>query len=217
MQLLVYSHWRWTDTVCVLQHHSLVYCSLCVMIKMSCNCKDVQGNNTPNWTELERWLISLGHQVCLHLWQLPLTDTAALKVPSFSSGLRGKLWWYDDSWWVVEMFILAGCLGSMSHSQLIKPLCFRPLWKHFFDKTSTKATEASCMDWYVYYWRAYVKLYNVSLQGTLAADKNEILFSEFGINYNNESALHRKGTTLIWEKVSCYKGFEFAWFVQKIH
>ncbi|KAG7518950.1 putative tRNA(His) guanylyltransferase isoform X1 [Solea senegalensis] len=38
------------------------------------------------------------------------------------------------------------------------------------------------------------------LKGTLAADKNEILFSEFEINYNNESALHRKGTTLIWEK-----------------
>uniref|UniRef100_A0A668AV50 tRNA(His) guanylyltransferase n=1 Tax=Myripristis murdjan TaxID=586833 RepID=A0A668AV50_9TELE len=36
--------------------------------------------------------------------------------------------------------------------------------------------------------------------GTLAADKNEILFSEFDMNYNNESALHRKGTTLIWEK-----------------
>ncbi|XP_062250455.1 probable tRNA(His) guanylyltransferase [Platichthys flesus] len=38
------------------------------------------------------------------------------------------------------------------------------------------------------------------LKGTLAADKNEILFSEFDINYNNESAVHRKGTTLIWEK-----------------
>ncbi|XP_041799688.1 probable tRNA(His) guanylyltransferase isoform X1 [Chelmon rostratus] len=38
------------------------------------------------------------------------------------------------------------------------------------------------------------------LKGTLAADKNEILFSEFDINYNNESALHRKGTILIWEK-----------------
>ncbi|XP_029369005.1 putative tRNA(His) guanylyltransferase [Echeneis naucrates] len=38
------------------------------------------------------------------------------------------------------------------------------------------------------------------LKGTLAADKNEILFSEFDINYNNESDLHRKGTTLIWEK-----------------
>lgn len=38
------------------------------------------------------------------------------------------------------------------------------------------------------------------LKGTLAADKNEILFSEFDINYNNEALLHRKGTTLIWEK-----------------
>lgn len=38
------------------------------------------------------------------------------------------------------------------------------------------------------------------LKGTLASDKNEILFSEFNINYNNESVLHRKGTALIWEK-----------------
>lgn len=38
------------------------------------------------------------------------------------------------------------------------------------------------------------------LKGTLAADKNEILFSEFDINYNNEDPVHRKGTTLIWEK-----------------
>uniref|UniRef100_A0A4W5LUB6 Probable tRNA(His) guanylyltransferase n=1 Tax=Hucho hucho TaxID=62062 RepID=A0A4W5LUB6_9TELE len=36
---------------------------------------------------------------------------------------------------------------------------------------------------------------------TLAADKNEILFSEFDISYNNEPLVHRKGTTLIWEKV----------------
>ena len=43
--------------------------------------------------------------------------------------------------------------------------------------------------------------WNIMLQGTLAADKNEILFSDFGINYNNEPLLLRKGTTLIWEKV----------------
>uniref|UniRef100_H3DI55 tRNA(His) guanylyltransferase n=1 Tax=Tetraodon nigroviridis TaxID=99883 RepID=H3DI55_TETNG len=40
----------------------------------------------------------------------------------------------------------------------------------------------------------------VLLKGTLAADKNEILFSEFNVNYNNESAVHRKGTILIWER-----------------
>nr|XP_020647047.1 probable tRNA(His) guanylyltransferase isoform X2 [Pogona vitticeps] len=40
------------------------------------------------------------------------------------------------------------------------------------------------------------------LQGTLAGDKNEILFSEFNINYNNEPLIHRKGTVLIWQKVN---------------
>ncbi|XP_048884618.1 probable tRNA(His) guanylyltransferase [Brienomyrus brachyistius] len=40
------------------------------------------------------------------------------------------------------------------------------------------------------------------LKGTVTADKNEILFSEFNINYNNEPPLYRKGTVLIWEKVN---------------
>jgi len=35
------------------------------------------------------------------------------------------------------------------------------------------------------------------LKGTLSKDKNEILFSEFGINYNNEPEQFRKGTTLV--------------------
>ncbi|XP_012061770.1 PREDICTED: probable tRNA(His) guanylyltransferase isoform X2 [Atta cephalotes] len=35
------------------------------------------------------------------------------------------------------------------------------------------------------------------LRGTLASHKNELLFQEFGINYNNEPPLFRKGTTLI--------------------
>ncbi|KAL7064621.1 hypothetical protein AAHC03_05729 [Spirometra sp. Aus1] len=34
------------------------------------------------------------------------------------------------------------------------------------------------------------------LRGTLSSDKNEILFSEFGINYNNEPQLFRKGTII---------------------
>ncbi|XP_063148206.1 probable tRNA(His) guanylyltransferase isoform X3 [Candoia aspera] len=40
------------------------------------------------------------------------------------------------------------------------------------------------------------------LQGTLASDKNEILFSEFNINYNNEPLIYRKGTILVWQKVN---------------
>ncbi|XP_013788937.1 probable tRNA(His) guanylyltransferase [Limulus polyphemus] len=39
------------------------------------------------------------------------------------------------------------------------------------------------------------------LRGTVASDKNEILFSEFGINYNNLPELYRKGTILLRRKV----------------
>lgn len=35
------------------------------------------------------------------------------------------------------------------------------------------------------------------LQGTQTAEKNELLFSRFGINYNSLSPVHRKGTTLV--------------------
>ncbi|KAL8831075.1 MAG: hypothetical protein Q9170_005455 [Blastenia crenularia] len=35
-----------------------------------------------------------------------------------------------------------------------------------------------------------------ALKGTSAADKNEILFSKFGMNYNNESEQFRKGNVI---------------------
>ncbi|CAN2391580.1 tRNA guanylyltransferase activity [Pristimantis euphronides] len=38
------------------------------------------------------------------------------------------------------------------------------------------------------------------LKGTLAREKNEILFSEFNINYNNEPAMYRKGSVILWDK-----------------
>jgi len=38
------------------------------------------------------------------------------------------------------------------------------------------------------------------LSGTVSGDKNEILFSEFGVNYNNEPAQLKKGTTIIKRK-----------------
>jgi tRNA(His) guanylyltransferase len=37
------------------------------------------------------------------------------------------------------------------------------------------------------------------LKGTLAADKNEILFSRFKINYNNEPEMFRKGSVVFRE------------------
>ncbi|ODA76130.1 hypothetical protein RJ55_08413 [Drechmeria coniospora] len=42
-----------------------------------------------------------------------------------------------------------------------------------------------------------------SLAGTLAADKNEILFSRFGTNYNNEPEMFRKGSVI-------FRDFELA-------
>ncbi|XP_034252335.1 probable tRNA(His) guanylyltransferase [Thrips palmi] len=40
------------------------------------------------------------------------------------------------------------------------------------------------------------------LRGSVAAQKNEILFSEFNINYNNEPIMYRKGTTLLRKVVN---------------
>nr|CAG4649565.1 EOG090X0AR4 [Scapholeberis mucronata]SVE93793.1 EOG090X0AR4 [Scapholeberis mucronata] len=37
----------------------------------------------------------------------------------------------------------------------------------------------------------------LKLRGTLAGEKNELLFSQFGINYNNEPEMVRKGTILV--------------------
>lgn len=39
------------------------------------------------------------------------------------------------------------------------------------------------------------------LRGTFSADKNELLFSEFGINYNAVPAIFRKGTILLRKRV----------------
>lgn len=39
------------------------------------------------------------------------------------------------------------------------------------------------------------------LCGSFSSDKNEILFKEFGINYNNEPAIFKKGTILLKKKI----------------
>mmetsp|Transcript_14721 Transcript_14721/g.17205 ORF Transcript_14721/g.17205 Transcript_14721/m.17205 type:complete len:275 (-) Transcript_14721:965-1789(-) len=40
------------------------------------------------------------------------------------------------------------------------------------------------------------------LSGTVSKDKNELLFSEFGINYNNEPIMFRKGSTIMWTEIA---------------
>ncbi|GAA5894396.1 hypothetical protein JCM8208_006222 [Rhodotorula glutinis] len=39
----------------------------------------------------------------------------------------------------------------------------------------------------------------VELRGTISSQKQEILFSQFGINYNNLEPMFRKGSMVIWE------------------
>merc|ERR1712032_876128 len=39
------------------------------------------------------------------------------------------------------------------------------------------------------------------MKGTLSGEKNEILFSEFGINYNKEPEQFKKGTTKLRSKL----------------
>lgn len=43
------------------------------------------------------------------------------------------------------------------------------------------------------------------LCGTVSADKNELLFSEFDTNYNNEPVMYRKGTILVRKRVKSPK------------
>lgn len=48
------------------------------------------------------------------------------------------------------------------------------------------------------------------LKGTVAADKNEILFSRFQINYNNEADMYKKGSVVVrdYELVVAARGKE---------
>ncbi|GAA5927184.1 tRNA guanylyltransferase [Sporobolomyces koalae] len=42
---------------------------------------------------------------------------------------------------------------------------------------------------------------NKELSGTISSQKQEMLHTEFGINYNNEPAMFRKGSLVMWETV----------------
>ncbi|KAM7448358.1 tRNA-histidine guanylyltransferase 1-like [Porites harrisoni] len=53
------------------------------------------------------------------------------------------------------------------------------------------------------------------LNGTASSDKNEILFSEYNINYNNLPQMYRKGSVLLWEKISEEKNLDQAGNFQK--
>lgn len=53
--------------------------------------------------------------------------------------------------------------------------------------------------------------------GTFSSDKNEILFSEFGINYNNEKEIYKKGTTLLRKRIKNPRNEKMRQVVLPLH
>lgn len=97
---------------------------------------------------------------------------------------------------------------------LLYPPCFDgravlyPSEKNLRDYLSWRQADCHINNLYNTVFWALVQKGNLSpraaqerLKGTVAGDKNEILFTEFGINYNNEEEQFRKGTTIIKTKV----------------
>lgn len=46
-----------------------------------------------------------------------------------------------------------------------------------------------------------------SKQGTVSSDKNELLFSKFGVNYNNEPEIYKKGSVIFRDVSLTATGF----------
>lgn len=53
--------------------------------------------------------------------------------------------------------------------------------------------------------------------GTVSSEKNEILFSEFNTNYNNEPVIYKKGTTLLRKRLQHPKHGKYRVVVMPFH
>lgn len=54
----------------------------------------------------------------------------------------------------------------------------------------------------------YLRLNLIKPQGTLSAEKNEILFSKFNMNYNNEAEIYKKGSVVFRDVIIPLLRFE---------
>ncbi|KAK5046167.1 hypothetical protein LTR84_008624 [Exophiala bonariae] len=86
-----------------------------------------------------------------------------------------------------------------------RAVCY-PSWDNLRDYMSWRQVDCHINNLYNTTFWAMVNKGNMSptaaeeeLKGTVAADKNEILFSRFGINYNNEPEMFRKGSVVFRE------------------
>lgn len=95
----------------------------------------------------------------------------------------------------------------MQDTLLLEPPCFDarivlyPTTRHLRDYLSWRQADTHVNNLFNTAFWALVTRGGLSVQeaekrlkGTLAKDKNEILFSQFGINYNNEPLMFRKGS-----------------------
>lgn len=72
-----------------------------------------------------------------------------------------------------------------------------------------------------YFSNSQVIILNL-FQGTLSSDKNELLFNDFSLNYNNLPEMYRKGTVIIHQKVDfgSYKNIYcifYAWLKKYVN
>ncbi|RCK65494.1 tRNA(His) guanylyltransferase [Candida viswanathii] len=79
-----------------------------------------------------------------------------------------------------------------------------PSFKHIRDYFSWRQVDCHINNLYnTTFWNLVLKLKMTpqeaeqKLMGTVSADKNEILFKECGLNYNNELEMFKKGTILV--------------------
>lgn len=84
------------------------------------------------------------------------------------------------------------CANEVGH---INNLYNTAFWKLIqlggLDNKEAEKTLAVCAPFYCY--QSFILTW---YQGTLAADKNEILFSRFKVNYNNEPEMFKKGSII---------------------
>ena len=50
-------------------------------------------------------------------------------------------------------------------------------------------------------FRFTVQAAEKELSGTVSSEKNELLFTQFNMNYNKELEMFRKGSTLVWSEI----------------
>ncbi|XP_012162852.1 probable tRNA(His) guanylyltransferase isoform X2 [Ceratitis capitata] len=105
-------------------------------------------------------------------------------------------------------------MHCMSKKTLLYPPCFDgrivlyPSDQNLRDYLSWRQADVHINNLYnTAFWNLVLKsgLTNqeaeTELRGTFSADKNELLFTKFGINYNNLPAMFRKGTILLRKRV----------------